>query len=329
MVKESNCVYLLYGEEEFQKEEFIKQFINTLFPDKKTLTFNLNTYDAGDIDIEDAIDSANTLPFLSQYRIVIINNVELLKENQINLLLRYCKNPNLNTRLILLTNKSKLPPGFSDLAGRSKRFNSLSSEELFLWIKNRLKAHGRMVESDAVELIAESCGNNLAIISKELEKLITYTGKRTQIKRQDAEDVLGRGINKTAFEYLDLIFEEDISGALEALNSIKVEIQRHPPKLLGLILWNFKQILKIKTLMNEGKKEYEIFQMLRLNRSRASGFIRHAKKFNMQKLKTVFKTLLELDLSLKRSRILPHAGYELLSARLFAPLEIEKGKVIS
>lgn len=317
MVKESDYIYLLYGEEEFQKEEFIKRLISSLFSDKKNLAFNLNTYDAKDINIEDAIDSANTLPFLSQYRVIIINNIEFLKKDQIALLLRYCKNPNLNTHLILVTNKSKLPVGFSNLAGCSRRFNPLSSEELFLWIKDRLKAQGRMIEQDAIELIAETCGNNLAIISKELEKLITYTGKGTQIKRQDAEDVLGRGINKTAFEYLDLIFEEDISSALKALNSIRVEIQRHPPKLLGLILWNFKQILRIKGLMNEGKKEYEIFQMVRLNRNRASHFIKQAKKFNIQRLNTIFKNLLELDLSLKRSRVLPQTGYELLSAKLF------------
>jgi len=315
LVKEFKPIYLLYGEDALKRRIFIKKFISPLL-DKKNLPFNLNIYDSRDIDIQRVIDIASTLSFLSQYRVVIINNVECLKEDQINLLLRYCKNPNLYTCLILSLNKSKVPPEFSDLVPYSKRFNTLSDEELFTWVKNRLKELNASIELEALELIVEYCGNNLAVILKELEKVMTYTGGKSIIEKEDVENVLGRGIQKTAFEFIDLIFKKNTSGALMALGSISTEIEKYPPKLLGLILWNFKQILKIKNLLDNGKEDYEIFQILKINRKTASDFIKQAKEFKLEELKRFFKFLLDLDLNLKRSRISPKTGYELLSVRL-------------
>jgi DNA polymerase-3 subunit delta len=314
-VIEFKPTYLFYGEDEFQKEEFIKRVTASIL-DTESLPFNLNTYDAKEIDARVIIDTANTLPFLSKHRAIIVNNVESLKEDQINLLAVYSKNPNPNTCLMLLVNKTKLPEEFSGLNSDSKRFNPLADEELFIWIKNRLKLSSVDIETDALELIIELTGNNLRIISSELEKLKTYIGKRSSIKKEDVQNLLGISIQNTAFDFIDLIFKEDSSGALKVLNSIKTDIERHPPRLIGLILWNFKQILKIKSLLDEGKKDYEIFQMVKINRKRVSDFIRQARKFNLKNLHRIFKLLLDLDLSLKRSKVSPQTGYELLSARL-------------
>lgn len=308
---------LFYGEDEFQKEEFVKRVTASIL-DTESLPFNLNIYDAKEIDTRVIIDTANTLPFLSKHRVIIINNVESLKEDQINLLAAYSKNPNPNTCLMLLVNKAKLPEEFSGLNSDSKRFNPLANEELFIWIKNRLKLSSVDIETDALELIIELTGNNLRIISSELEKLKTYIGKRPIIKKEDVQNLLGISIQNTAFDFIDLIFKEDSSGALKALNSIKTDIERHPPRLIGLILWNFKQILKVKSLLDEGKKDYEIFQAVRMKRKTTSDFIRQARKLNLKNLRRIFKLLLDLDLSLKRSKVSPQTGYELLSAQLLA-----------
>lgn len=308
---------LFYGEDEFQKEEFVKRVTASIL-DTESLPFNLNTYDAKEIDARVIIDTANTLPFLSKHRAIIVNNVESLKEDQINLLAAYSKNPNPNTCLMLLVNKAKLPEEFSGLNSDSKRFNPLANEELFIWIKNRLKLSSVDIETDALELIIELTGNNLRIISSELEKLKTYIGKRPIIKKEDVQNLLGISIQNTAFDFIDLIFKEDSSGALKVLNSIKTDIERHPPRLIGLILWNFKQILKVKSLLDDGKRDYEIFQAVRMKRKTTSDFIRQARKLNLKNLRRIFKLLLDLDLSLKRSKVSPQTGYELLSAQLLA-----------
>ncbi len=306
---------LFYGEDEFQKEEFIKRILASIL-DKESLPFNLNTYDAKEIDVRVIIDTASTLPFLSKRRAVIVRNAEFLKEEQISLLARYSKNPNPNTSLIIMVNKTKLPEEFSGLNSDLKRFSPLVSEELFIWIKDRLRVSSVGIETEALELIIELTGNNLRVISSELEKLKTYIGKRPVIKKEDVQNLLGAGIQNTAFDFIDMIFKEDSSGALKALNSIKTDIERYPARLIGLILWNFKQLLKVKSLLGDGKRDYEIFQAVRMNRKRASDFIRKARKCNLKSMRRIFKLLLDLDLSLKRSKVSPQTGYELLSARL-------------
>ncbi|MFH0838954.1 MAG: DNA polymerase III subunit delta [Candidatus Omnitrophota bacterium] len=316
-MEEYKPFYFLCGEDDFRKEEFIKNIIYSLLG-KKNLSLNLYSHDAKEINIQNAIDIAHTLPLLSRHRVVIIYNIEFLKEEQAKALIQYCNSPNANTCLMLVTNKPKVPEEFSGFFSSVKKFGLLSNEELLTWIREKLKGSGLTIEPDAIELIVEFLGNNLRIVASELEKLITYIGRKSHITRLEVQNLLGSSIQKTAFDFINSLLKEDITGALTLLHNIHAEIQKYPPRLLGLICWNFKQVLRIKDFINAGKNEYEISRLIRIPRKNLPELIRYAKQMNTDDLTENFKLLMDLDLKLKRSRITPHVGYEILSTRLLS-----------
>ena len=319
MVKKSKPVYYLLGEDDFQKEEFIKGLLGSSCSlDRRNLSFNLNIYSAKDTDIQSAIDTANTLPFLNQQRVVIINDIEHLKEDRLELLSRYCEAPNLNTTLILSSNKLDASFSARNEVCEVRKFKSLSHEELFIWIKDRLKKINITIDTDALELMAEFYQGNLRVISNEIEKLVAYIGKKSNINRGNVENLLGRSVEKSAFEFIDLIFREDIAGALSVLSSIGHQIEKAPPQLLGLILWNFKQVLTVRELLDKRKNDYEISRIVGMGRRRTNDFIRQAKKSTLNQMKGIFELLLEVDRDIKRSRLTPKTAYEFLSARLLS-----------
>lgn len=105
-------VYLIYGEDSFIVRSKMKQVITKYGVDD----FNLNIYDAEEVNISNAINDATTIPFISEKKVVIIKNAyfltneKLKKEiNQdIDSLVRYINNPVEETVLIITAPYAKL-----------------------------------------------------------------------------------------------------------------------------------------------------------------------------------------------------------------------------
>ena len=68
--------YLLCGEEEYLKLNYKNRLIKSIAGDD---TMNLGMYEGKNIDINEVIDSAETVPFFAEYRLIVMENTGLFK----------------------------------------------------------------------------------------------------------------------------------------------------------------------------------------------------------------------------------------------------------
>ena len=69
--------YLLYGEERFLVQQYKHKLLEALNPDGDTM--NMASYEGKQIDMGQMLQLADTLPFLSQRRILLVENSGFFK----------------------------------------------------------------------------------------------------------------------------------------------------------------------------------------------------------------------------------------------------------
>ncbi len=202
-------LYLLIGEESFLIEEQLS-VVRTLLGEGASM--NTASYHAQEIHrIEEIISLCNTLPFLSDRRLIIIRNVHKLLSKDQDGLLSYLRNPCGSTTLILTIEgvreekkfMKKLPQGLEIL-----HFDPFKGKDLIDWILSRARMCRKTMDKDAAYLLAETTGGNIWFISSEIEKLSLFIGTRPSITIHDVEHLVMRSGEPPVFAFLDSLFDK-------------------------------------------------------------------------------------------------------------------------
>ncbi len=93
-------VYLIAGEDELKRETVMKRLFARLSK-MGDMSFNSETFSGLTCTGEEVITAANTLPFASEVRLVVVNDVDKLKKADSELLVAYLKEPCETTVLAL------------------------------------------------------------------------------------------------------------------------------------------------------------------------------------------------------------------------------------
>ena len=99
-------LYLLYGEEEFLIQEALDLIIGTVV-DPGARDFNFNVVYCRDTPASEIVNLAETLPFMSERRLVIAREFDALKAAEIEALVPYLNNPSPYTCFVMVSGPGK------------------------------------------------------------------------------------------------------------------------------------------------------------------------------------------------------------------------------
>jgi DNA polymerase-3 subunit delta len=202
--------YLYAGQETFLLEEELSRLKDSL---GDGASMNLATYNAEEgLNINEILDLCNTLPFLSERRIIVIRNAGRIPEKDLAAILAYLKNPSETTTLILTLEgekpSDKLLKQLPENTGVA-RFEPLKNKtELVRWITDRATTRGKKIDRDAATLLADMTGANMWFLATEIEKLCLYIASRSSITISDVQDLVLRTHEPSIFSFLDSLFEK-------------------------------------------------------------------------------------------------------------------------
>jgi DNA polymerase III subunit delta len=220
-------VYYLFGDDDFLKEGASRDLVEAAV-DPATRDFNLEIRRASDLDAE-ALDALlSTPPMLAERRVVVIRDVDKMKKGARVLLDRYLARPAHDTILVLVAPAgAKVDKGLSDRV-TAVEFAPLTGDRLPKWIVHHAKtALGREITPEAVTLLAEAVGSDLAQLAVELEKLASYT--TGAIDERAVSEVVGVRRGESLGDFLDAVAAKDV---VTALGLIPIAMQL--PKTTGV-----------------------------------------------------------------------------------------------
>jgi len=278
--------YVLYGEEDYLAEGFIRRLIELLIP-PEARGFNLERFDLAGMRWPDIIDSARTAPFfLSPWRVVVVRAVEKDRDGKEGkgdressgklsfldekVIREYFRSPASRTVLVVVIKgrvKKTYPlVRFFDSLPRPavvlKELKPLKQGELHAWMRQRLAALGKAATPDALMRLEEVAGSDLRRIDREFEKVVAYAAGRKTIDLEDILQVCDWTKGFVEWDLTEALKRGDQRQALLTLNRAFQEGER-PENILRVLAKFFRDLLLAKLWLGEGRSRKEIFAFLK------------------------------------------------------------------
>ncbi len=211
-------VYFFFGEDDFLKEARTRELVDAAV-DPATRDFNLELRRGSETDAEALDGLLSTPPMLAERRVVVLRDVDKLKKDARALLGRYLERPAPDMVLVLVA-----PAGAKadkTLLDRSTavEFAPLTGDRLPKWVSyHATTVLGRPITSDAVTLLVEAVGPDLAQLAVELEKLASYA--TDTIDERAVAAVVGVRRGESVGDLLDAVAAKDATAALRLISGV-------------------------------------------------------------------------------------------------------------
>jgi DNA polymerase III delta subunit len=249
-------IYLLSGPETFIMEEMANRITGSIVPDD-VRAFNLTTAYGSEIDVDEFIAVASSFPFLSDYRVLILRELENLRGSW-KRLIEYCSNPVPSSVVILLYHPYdewrgtvRHPRDFGKLeaavkrAGRVISFERLGEHDLTQWVVQHAKRAGLEMDRGAAECLIGSVGDNLFDLLNEITKLSLFVADHP-VGESDIAAVVGSYRVGAVPDLIDGIEPGGEARTLRTLSQILRTGAERPAGITYQLIRHFLALLKNK-----------------------------------------------------------------------------------
>ena len=211
-------VYYLTGSENVLKDELVTRIVDQVI-DPATRDFNLDTRSAEDLDGESLHSLIETPPMLAERRVVIIKYLEQWRKNAKvwKVLLRYVEDPSPTTILVLFHGKEPHPS--LSATEYHVAVEPLPPKRVGRWVGDRARRAGLRLEPDAVTLLRQATGDDLAHIATELEKL-SASFEGDVVTADTISGFVGMRRGETPADWVAAVLERDIGRAERMLDAV-------------------------------------------------------------------------------------------------------------
>lgn len=319
--KQIKPVYLFAGSEQYignmvehsMVENVISQGLEQL---------NLKVFEDKNPDISEILSVCETLPLMSEKRVVIIREgtglTKISDKKTVDALNRYIDRPAETTVLILCdSSPDKRKKIYKTLKSQNAivDFEKLSKIDLEKWIGRRLKLAQKRTTTRVVEqfirdtLYIENENKNMEMVDNELNKIIDYVGEKDTITLEDVEAVMPKSVEDNIFKMIDYAMAGNKGAALKMLNQFYLEGEG-PFGVFGLLLRQIRIMLMVKLLAEKRMSPDIIAKQAKLAPFIVKKVLQNGRRYQIMGLKETMIAAADLDLKMKIGQIDAEFGVE-------------------
>lgn len=167
-------VWFLHGDDDFLKDAAVTALVDAAI-DPSTRDFNFETRRGNELDAETIASLLATPPMLAERRALVIRDVGLLKKAARAQLDLYLKRPAPDTLLLLVNPAGAKADAALEKSTENLHFEPLTPERVRRWIAHHASTvHSLEVSEEATVLLQRGVGNDLHLLSSELDKCASY-----------------------------------------------------------------------------------------------------------------------------------------------------------
>ncbi len=165
-------VYFFVGEDALKRAK-VESRLKARIAALGDIDFNYNEFDGSKAKAKDIVEACQTMPFLSEYRFVLVRQAERFSAAEAKVLVAYLSSPNPSTVLALSTT------GFDGRSALAKAVAAAdkgavvdcSLGDLEAIVRSLAVGHGGTIAPAAAKLLVELVGSDTVHLDGELQKL--------------------------------------------------------------------------------------------------------------------------------------------------------------
>ena len=315
-IREGNLkqVYLLCGEEAYLRRQYRDRVKKALLGDGDLM--NLNCFEGKGIVPGEVIDLAQTMPFLAERRVLVIENSGFFKRGG-EALAEYLADPATSAYFLFveteIDRRSRL---YKAAAARGRVIECKTPDEGVLkrWVVELLAKENKRITQRDLDLFLEKTGTDMENIRGEVEKLVCYCLDREAVSAQDIEAVCVRQIGSRIFDMVEAVADKKQRRAMELYYDL-LTLKEPPMRILFLIARQFNLLLQVKELKNKGYDTRSIGEKVGLKGFIAGKYVSQAAKFKEAELRQALTDCVETEEAVKTGRMNDVMSVELLIVR--------------
>ena len=306
-------VYLLFGDEPYLVGNYKKRLREAIAGDD---TMNFNYFEGKNPDVKEIISLADTMPFFSERRLILIDGSGFFKSAPEELVDYLPQMPDTTCMVFCeseVDKRNKLYKKVKDL-GHAAELSKQDASQLMNWAVGILAKDGKKITRQVMEYFLERTGDDMENIRTELEKLICYTLDRDVITKEDVEAVGTVHVTNRIFDMVSAIVAGNTRKAMDLYEDL-LTLKEPPMRILFLIARQFNQLLQVKELAAQGNDKSKIASKIKVPPFVAGKLMAQAKAFSKEQILSYVELCVESEEAVKTGRLSDRMAVELLIAR--------------
>lgn len=299
-------IYFLQGDEPYFID-LITDFIEKNAIPEFERGFNQLVLYGKDSSISTILNNARKFPMMAERQLVVVKEAQSIpdwgKEEAQKLLISYLTNPLPSTILVFSYKHKKLD-------GRSSLKKELEKKSVFVesekvkdwklseWVDGYFRDLGHQIEPKANQLLADSIGNNLEVLTNEVGKMLINFPEPTKFTPDHISKFIGINKDYNNFELSKAIGFKDVVKANQIIHYFIQNPKAHPVIPIFTLLYNY--FSKVALVHRAGPlPENQLASTLGINPYGVKEYIIAARNYKLGKVIDVFGYIKEADLRFK------------------------------
>lgn len=300
-----NGVYLLYGQEIFVKDSYLKK-MTELIDDGGMPDFNKIIIDAQKADLSEIDDAIESFPMLCEKKLILLKDSKIFKSPKEEVKDYWSKRLNSIPDYVVLVFDEKEVDKRSALlkkitkCGLVCEFGIMSQNDTVTWVERQVLNNGKKIDKNVAQYFVSVCDEGLSNVKNELDKLLSYCDK--QIGKSDVDKIVSKAVGVKVFELTNCIMAKNADGAMKILSDLKT-VKEPAFKLLYLLSGTFDKMLKSSLLLAEGNSYSDIATKIKVAPFIAQKYANSARGFGENYLTERIITAANIELQIKNGQI--------------------------
>lgn len=286
-------------EDIYLKSSCLNNLKNVVVPNLSD--FNFQVFLAEDLNDGVLKKSVETLPLLSNKKLILIKETEPFKgKDVINFLKKYLSSPVLSTVLVIDECENS---GFKDLEKIENvcvvDCGRVETNILQNFVLRTCKNNNFEIESGAIEKLIDFCDGYMSKIDIELEKLISFKFNEKIITCEDVSENVSKSDEYQIFALTNSLFAKDSEKALFIVDDI-IKNKKNVSSILGLIYNHIRRSFYSKISKDSSQ---EVANMLGIKEFAVKKLKQQTQNVPAKSLKQMLTLCYDIDYKIKSGNL--------------------------
>jgi DNA polymerase-3 subunit delta len=307
-------IYYFYGQDEWGVKQALKKISATFVGDQKETI----TLDGSEINSSQLEQEVISVSFFTKQRLIIVENLsknkkstevekvlELLKKKIDHIDLVFAEFGSPDKRTAFHKQLSKI--------GEAKEFMIPTPAILSNRIKELVATNNSKISNQAVYLLSAMIPTDSLRLQNEVEKL-SLLRLSSEITVEDVSEMVVAELNSNIFNFVESLASQNLKGTFLALDKL-LQAGQNENYILTMIVWQYRQLIIVRSLLDKGQatagsagiNPYVFGKVLAI-----------AKKYTLDRLKSIYKRIEEADCSMKTGEMEAKPALELVAAKILS-----------
>ena len=242
-------VHLLTGDDESILRSKAHDLVHQLVGDGER-SLMVDEFDGDEYELREVVDAAQTMPFLTDRRVVVARGVGRFNADDLSPMLGYLDDPLDSTELVLVGGGGRLAKKLTDAvkSGGGTTVNTSPpnrAKDRQTWVRTEAEEHGVRLDGAAAARISDQLGEGVGRLEGLLGVLRSTYGEGTKITAADVEPFLGEAGGVPPWDFTDAIDGGQTAKALTLMGRMIHGGERHPLQIMAILHTHYGRLARL------------------------------------------------------------------------------------